>query len=88
MVCCMHCGELIKRSAAACPRCGSDERTGWSESTYLDGLDLPDDESYETIYEREFGTKPHSLPRRRTWIALIGSILLTAFIAGYLRVLC
>ncbi len=27
--------------ALSCPECGSDEKTGWSEDTMYDGLDLP-----------------------------------------------
>lgn len=30
---------LIK--ALSCPECGSDEKTGWSEDTMYDGLDIP-----------------------------------------------
>ncbi|MEM8875606.1 MAG: zinc-ribbon domain-containing protein [Planctomycetota bacterium] len=46
---CPHCGEEVPANAAACPACGSDEQTGWSEDTIYDGLDLPalDDEPME-----------------------------------------
>ena len=30
--------------ALACPECGSDAETGWSEDTLYDGLDLPEPE--------------------------------------------
>jgi hypothetical protein len=41
---CPVCGERVPRTAAACPGCGADERTGWNgELTRYDGLDLPDD---------------------------------------------
>ena len=40
---CAQCGTAIPRGAAACPECGSDERTGWRERSIYDGLDLPDD---------------------------------------------
>ncbi len=38
---CAQCGEAIPPGAYACPHCGADERTGWRESDYLDGVDLP-----------------------------------------------
>lgn len=41
---CPSCGEAVPAGARACPYCGADERTGWSEETYLDGVDLPEDE--------------------------------------------
>jgi len=28
---CPNCGGIVRAGAAACPHCGSDERTGWSE---------------------------------------------------------
>ena len=79
---CTHCGEEIKRSAKACPHCGSDERTGWSESTYLDGINLPDDEGYEELREREFGK---SAPGRLPWQVLTAGFLLLMGVLFLLR---
>ena len=42
---CPNCGEPVPAGAAACPHCGADEHTGWSEETYLDGVELPGEES-------------------------------------------
>ena len=39
---CPVCGADVPVSAVACPECGSDETTGWSEQAEYDGLDLPD----------------------------------------------
>ena len=53
---CPNCGEEVPDGARACPACGSDENTGWSESTYLDGIDLPlEEDEYEEIKANEFG---------------------------------
>ncbi len=41
---CPNCGETVPAGATACPHCGADEFTGWSEETYLDGVDLPADD--------------------------------------------
>ena len=38
---CPHCGAELPARAKFCPECGSDETTGWSEDTYLDGVSLP-----------------------------------------------
>lgn len=44
---CPNCGADVPGGSKSCPECGSDERTGWSEDTYLDGVSLPgeDDDS-------------------------------------------
>ncbi len=49
---CPNCGADVPGGAKSCPECGSDERTGWSEDTYLDGVTLPDDED-EDLPEAE-----------------------------------
>ena len=44
--------------AKACPECGSDEQTGWSEEAETGGLDLPGDEfDYDRFVKEEFGSK-------------------------------
>ena len=40
---CPVCGEHVSAGARSCPACGADARTGWSEDTRYDGLDLPDE---------------------------------------------
>ena len=37
---CPVCGEVVKADALACPACGADDDTGWSEDAEYDGLDL------------------------------------------------
>ena len=85
-VLCPHCGEEIARKAKACPYCGSDESTGWSENTYLDGIDLPDEESYKEAYANEFG-KDVQWWRQRLWIVVTAFVVLAVFVAGALWVL-
>ena len=42
----------------ACPECGSDEQTGWSEESASEGLDLPEEKfDYDDFVQREFGKK-------------------------------
>ena len=85
MIPCPHCGEMIKRSARACPHCGSDEQTGWSDQTYLDGIDLADDFDYDSALENEFsgGKKRHS--RWKSWTTITGIIVLLLFLIMILR---
>jgi uncharacterized membrane protein YvbJ len=85
-VSCPHCGEEIQRDARACPHCGSDENTGWSSDTYLDGIDLPDDAAYEDIRANEFD-EPAKKRSHRTWIVATAIIVLAAFIAGIVSLL-
>ncbi len=42
---CPHCGAEVPPGAAACPECGSDSQTGWSEKAAYDDLLLRDDEA-------------------------------------------
>jgi hypothetical protein len=41
---CPHCGAQVPSDASACPECGSDNETGWSEAAAYDDLLLYDDE--------------------------------------------
>ena len=45
---CPNCGAEVTLKAKACPECGSDENTGWSEDTMYDGIDLPEPEPMST----------------------------------------
>jgi len=81
---CPHCGEMIKNTAKACPHCGSDEKTGWSERTYLDGIDLGDDVDYDEMVREEF---PDSSPVRKklSWKVIAGAVVLFFFAAAMLK---
>ncbi len=83
-VSCPNCGAEISRRARACPSCGSDEETGWSEDTYLDGIDLPDESEYEELKEKEFGERSTGI-RPVSWAGLVGLLLLLLFLFGLLR---
>lgn len=73
---CPHCGAEVPRGARACPECGSDEQTGWSEETNTGGLDLPDDEfNYEEYVKKEFGGGSPK-PRGVRWIWWIVAVLI------------
>jgi hypothetical protein len=81
----------VPDDARACPECGSDEETGWSERAQAQRLDLPDDEfDYDEFVKEEFGSKSPSSPQIKPaglswvwWIA--GILLLLAFVFMFLR---
>ena len=81
-VACPHCGEKIKRDAKACRHCGSDDRTGWSNDTYMDGIDLPEEGDYEDGLEREGFRRPAAGPNR--WVMAAVSLALILVFAGWL----
>lgn len=61
---CPLCGTDLAPNARACPECGADHRTGWSDAAEADRLGLPDDPAAfdHTAWEQaEFGT---TTPRR------------------------
>jgi hypothetical protein len=83
-VVCPHCGERIRRDAGSCRHCGSDERTGWSDDTYLDGIDLPDDHDYDEGLAREGFRRPRRGPRALI-MGAVASLLVLLFFLWLLR---
>jgi hypothetical protein len=64
---CPNCGAEVPPKARACPECGSDEQTGWSEAAATSGLDLPDQEfDYDDFVQKEF-SKEGPRPRHISW---------------------
>ena len=84
---CPNCGAEVPRNAKACPECGSDEKTGWSEPAYASSLGLPDEKfDYDEFVKEEFGAG-RAKPRGTGWfwwvIALLAAILVSfAFLSG------
>ena len=75
---CPNCGAPVPPKAKACPECGSDDETGWSEAAETDGLDLPDEEfDYTDFVSREFGDATPK-PRGITWLWWVVAIVLVA----------
>ena len=67
---CPNCGAEVPQNAKACPECGSDEETGWSEEARNDGLDLPDENfNYDEFVKAEFGQEKVSpVPHGLHWV--------------------
>jgi len=69
---CPHCGAQVPSDALACPECGSDNETGWSEEAESDDLLLYDDELPLESF------KPAPWPRYL--IAIVAIIALSAYL--------
>jgi hypothetical protein len=52
---CPNCGAEVPAKSPACPECGADEKTGWSDDTIYDGTGIedPDEFKYEDWKHRE-----------------------------------
>ena len=83
---CPNCGAEVPRNAKACPECGSDEQTGWSDEAYAGGLDLPDEKfDYDDFVKREFGGKS-PVPRGLHWFWwVIALVILGVLLLFWLR---
>jgi hypothetical protein len=86
-VICPVCGANVPRGAKACPGCGSDEETGWSEEAAASGLDLPDEEfDYEDFTKREFGgVSPKTRGISWLWWTVAVVILVLAFLGWVIK---
>jgi len=85
---CPNCGALVPREARACPECGSDEETGWSDRATAQRLDLPEDGfDYGEFVQEEFGTghdERRIRPRGISWLWWIVAVVLVALSAAWL----
>jgi hypothetical protein len=87
---CPVCDTEVPRRALACPECGADHLSGWSDDAdTTGGLDLPgdDDFDYEEFTRREFGGGGNRLkPEGIHWLWWAAALLiLAAFLLASLR---
>lgn len=73
---------MIPINAKACSFCGSDEQTGWSDQTYLDGIDIGDEDNYNELVNKEFGVNKIFIP---LWKLLTGLVVIIIFILFLIR---
>ena len=71
----------------ACPECGSDEETGWSERAAADRLGIPAAEfDYQEFVNEEFGERKRIRPRGVNWLWwVVALIALAALLALVFR---
>lgn len=84
---CPNCGASVPRNAKACPECGSDEETGWSQEAETGGLDLPDENfDYDDFVKKEFDSSKNPVPRGIKWYWWIVAVLIVlAFVIAFVR---
>ncbi|HVV01314.1 MAG TPA: hypothetical protein VHH88_08110, partial [Verrucomicrobiae bacterium] len=72
--------------AKACPECGSDEQTGWSDEARSSGLGLPDEHfDYDEFVRNEFG-REGTVPRGIHWFWwLVGVLVAAAVVVLWFR---
>jgi hypothetical protein len=84
---CPNCGAEVPANAKACPECGSDEKTGWSDDTIYDGtgFEVPGEFNYEDWKRREVdGRGPWRTRKQWFWwvvAVMILAVVLWLFIA-------
>lgn len=78
---CPSCGEEVPAGAKACPECGADEKTGWSDQTIYDGTGIedPEDFDYDDFVRREFGKGAKRGGRQWLWW-VVAVIALAVFV--------
>lgn len=78
---CPNCGAEVPAKAPACPECGADENTGWSDDTIYDGTGIEDADEfkYEDWKRREVDGRG---PRRtsKQWFWWIVAVLILALL--------
>lgn len=82
---CPNCDAEVPAGARACPECGADENTGWSQPAHCDRLGIPDPDepfNYGEFVRNEFG--PRGKPRGLHPLWIITAILLIAVFLGWL----
>jgi hypothetical protein len=66
----------VPGNAKACPECGSDENTGWSEPAQASHLGLPDENfDYGEFLKEEFDSG-RAKPRGIHWVWWLTALLL------------
>ncbi len=74
---CPNCGSEVPIKALSCPECGSDEKTGWSEDTMYDGLDLP-------AFEETGKNSSKSLFQNKFMYYIVAILTIVAFVLFYI----
>ena len=80
---CPHCGAPVARRAKACPECGADEKTGWSDATIYDGTGIEDPDEFDYAdWQRREGVATPKRSRRQTifWWVAVGLLGLSIFL--------
>lgn len=91
---CSHCGADVAARSLACPECGSDAGTGWSEQSSDWTGDPPagygedPDFDYEEALRAEglaAGSRPSRAALRRRWLVTVSVLLIVCILLWLLR---
>lgn len=86
---CPNCGAEVPPNARACPECGSDEFTGWSDRARASQLGIPDEEfNYDEFIREEFdeAKENRARPHATQWLWwMVALVLLLLMVAIFLR---
>lgn len=74
---CPNCGERVDFERKSCPKCGSDDETGWSPNTLYDDIDLPEREDEPPLPT----LKNTLLWKDLKWLVML-ALLLAVFFLG------
>jgi hypothetical protein len=84
---CPNCGAEVPMKALACPECGSDDRTGWSEDTLYDGIEESSEfeEAYEACADPDPPPRAMALFHVKTFILVVALLCILALLAYFIR---
>lgn len=75
---CPNCGAEVPQKALACPECGSDDQTGWSEDTLYDGTGIE-------FFDEPENTPSPSLFMNRNFLFMVAVAAIILFLILILR---
>jgi RNA polymerase subunit RPABC4/transcription elongation factor Spt4 len=81
---CPNCGAEVPARAKACPECGADEKTGWSDQTIYDGTGIEEPEDFDYAdWQRREGVGRPTARRILVWVGAV--LMLALFVVLVLR---
>lgn len=76
---------MVPAKARACPECGSDDSTGWSDDAQCDRLGVPGESfDYDRYVEEEFSEKTRRTGPHWIWM-LVGIALAVWLLVSWFR---
>ena len=83
---CPNCGAELPAKAPACPDCGADEQTGWSDNTIYDGTGIEDPDEFDyPDWQRRANGRQSPPSRRKIVTAVVAIFMLVLFVFLLLR---